>query len=51
VLELGQASLHRSAPRRPENVSDDEDPQGDCYRASDAAGRTAMWTWCPLSCV
>jgi hypothetical protein len=27
VLELGQALLDRAAPRRPENVSDEQDPQ------------------------
>jgi hypothetical protein len=48
VPERGEALLQRAAPRRPEDIGDEEDFQG---RESVAAGRTSIETWLPASCV
>jgi hypothetical protein len=46
--QAAEPSLDRSPARRPEDVSYEEDLQGD---ASPLAARTSMWTCWPLSCV
>jgi hypothetical protein len=48
VREPGETRLDRPAPRRPEDVADEEDLQG---VAIEVAGCTSRWTCCPLSCV
>jgi hypothetical protein len=48
LAQRRQALLDGDAPRRPEDVGEEEDPQ---FRTSAAEGRTSTDTWLPASFV